>query len=525
MVKRLIALIAACMVLILCMNPAYAAPVFKDVDDKYSSKAEFDYLVKQGILTANPKTEFGVNKEITRIEAAEILAKALKLDLKGRPIPKFTDVAPNDPNMPLIAAIVDEKILIGTDKNEFKPYDKLTRGQMAAVLVRAFKLKGTSAAVFKDVPSTYWASASIQTLVANKITVGYTDNTFKPASFLTRSHFAIFIARILNPEFRRSISPPVVQKPAPPASCEKPSKTNTYKVNVAVTNMWKQYNKARSIDRLSITYPVDMTKWINGMSLKEKQWLVEKTDTQAVFGEQVTILETKGSWYRIAAKDQYVPYQKEGYPGWVPKTHIAKTSKDYSTCSIAIVTSKLATLYHADTQKKFMDISYSTILPVIKTEGNWHHVQTPANGIKLMRKTDAKTYKNYASVPKPTQADIVNSAKKYIGLPYLWAGTSAYGFDCSGIIYAVYKNYGVLIPRDSFYQATKGTAVSKKNLQPGDLVFFAYNGGKGKVYHVGIYIGSGQMLHAPNASSKVRVEALNSGVYLKNYSGARRYLK
>ena len=81
-----------------------------------------------------------------------------------------------------------------------------------------------------------------------------------------------------------------------------------------------------------------------------------------------------------------------------------------------------------------------------------------------------------------------------------------------------------MIPRDSFYQATGGKAVAKKDLQPGDLVFFAYNNGKGKVYHVGLYIGNGQMLHAPHYASKVKIEPLNQGVYKKNYSGARRYL-
>ena len=61
-------------------------------------------------------------------------------------------------------------------------------------------------------------------------------------------------------------------------------------------------------------------------------------------------------------------------------------------------------------------------------------------------------------------------------------------------------------------------------LASGDLVFFAYSGGRGKIYHVGIYIGSGKMLHAPNSSSKVRIEALNAGVYNTNYAGARRYI-
>ena len=129
-----------------------------------------------------------------------------------------------------------------------------------------------------------------------------------------------------------------------------------------------------------------------------------------------------------------------------------------------------------------------------------------------------------AFVPKPSQKDIVNSAKMFLGLPYLWAGTSSFGFDCSGIIYSVYKNHGIIIPRDSFYQATKGTPVAKKNLQPGDLVFFAGNKGKGKVYHVGLYIGDGKMLHAPDASSKVRIESISAGKYKTNYSGARRYL-
>ena len=112
----------------------------------------------------------------------------------------------------------------------------------------------------------------------------------------------------------------------------------------------------------------------------------------------------------------------------------------------------------------------------------------------------------------------------FLVLPYIWAGTSSFGFDCSGIIYSVYKNHGIIIPRDSFYQATKGTPVAKKNLLPGDLVFFAGNRGKGKVYHVGLYIGEGKMLHAPDASSKVRIESITAGNYKTNYSGARRYL-
>src|SRR5690606_30719710 len=119
------------------------------------------------------------------------------------------------------------------------------------------------------------------------------------------------------------------------------------------------------------------------------------------------------------------------------------------------------TLYNEPKKaNKFMDISYTTMLPVIKEEGDWLHVQTPANGVKYLRKQDAKVVKNFAAIPKPTQQDIVDSAKMFLGLPYIWSGISGFGFDCSGLIHSVYKNHGIMIPRDSFVQAVNGTPVA-----------------------------------------------------------------
>ncbi|MER2000890.1 MAG: C40 family peptidase, partial [Lysinibacillus sp.] len=248
------------------------------------------------------------------------------------------------------------------------------------------------------------------------------------------------------------------------------------------------------------------------------------TDTQALYYDEVTLIKSKGDMHYVAAKDQYVPYNKNGYPGWVGKNQIVKSNLNTDDCQIAIVTADKTTLLNEKNKQSFLQISYATILPVIKEEQGYYYVQTPANGVKLLKKNAAKVYKDYKSVPKPSKSDIVNTAKRFLGLPYLWAGTSSWGYDCSGIIYAAYRAHGIMIPRDSFYQATKGKAISKSKLQPGDLVFFAYNGGTGKVYHVGLYIGNGQMLHAPHYAAKVRIERLDSGVYKRNYSGARRYL-
>lgn len=299
-------------------------------------------------------------------------------------------------------------------------------------------------------------------------------------------------------------------------------------ISVPVTNIWRAPNKTRKIDAVSIAAKPDMAKWAAGLSVAEKNWLIGKTDTQALYGDQVEVLKSSGDWLYIAINDQFNKGQANGYEGWVPKSHVKTYSSGDANLGIAIVTAKIASLYNEPKlhdKYKFIDISYTTILQVVKEERDWLHIQTKTDGLKYVRKKDVKVYADFTSIPKPTQKELVDSAKQYIGLPYLWAGVSAYGFDCSGLMYSVYKNHGILIPRDSSVQATHGMAVKRKDLQPGDLIFFAHHKGKGNVYHVGMYIGDGKMVHAPNSSKKVEIASVNYGTYKTNYAGARRYLK
>lgn len=122
----------------------------------------------------------------------------------------------------------------------------------------------------------------------------------------------------------------------------------------------------------------------------------------------------------------------------------------------------------------------------------------------------------------PTMASkIISTAKKYIGVPYLWGGTTPTGFDCSGYVQYVFNANGINIPRTTYEQYNFGTKVSKSNLQPGDLVFFNTSG-KG-VSHVGIYIGDGQFIHSGTTKGVVIAELF--GAYWSNlYLGARRVL-
>ena len=120
-----------------------------------------------------------------------------------------------------------------------------------------------------------------------------------------------------------------------------------------------------------------------------------------------------------------------------------------------------------------------------------------------------------------TGSQILAEAKKYLGTPYVSGGASPSGFDCSGFTYYVLKQLGYSPYRTVADQYQHGTAVSKANLQAGDLVFFANTAGSG-LSHVGIYAGNGQFIHAPNSRSTVSYSDLTSGYWAEHYYGARR---
>ncbi len=120
--------------------------------------------------------------------------------------------------------------------------------------------------------------------------------------------------------------------------------------------------------------------------------------------------------------------------------------------------------------------------------------------------------------------EVVEFAKKYLGYKYVAGGSSpSTGFDCSGFTTYVFRNFGVSLNRSSKDQIKNGTAVSKSNLQPGDIVIFK-NQGKTAIGHVGIYIGNGNFIHAANKKEGVVITALSSSYYSQRYVGARRVI-
>ncbi len=115
---------------------------------------------------------------------------------------------------------------------------------------------------------------------------------------------------------------------------------------------------------------------------------------------------------------------------------------------------------------------------------------------------------------------IVELAKKYLGIPYVYGGSSPSGFDCSGFVYFLYKSMGVTLNRVAADQMTNGTWVPKNALQPGDIVGFANK--SGYINHVGIYVGNGMMIHSPQTGDVVRYESIVTGNYVNRLTCGRR---
>lgn len=115
--------------------------------------------------------------------------------------------------------------------------------------------------------------------------------------------------------------------------------------------------------------------------------------------------------------------------------------------------------------------------------------------------------------------EVAKTAHKYIGLPYVYGGRSPKGFDCSGLVWYVYKQHGIELPSSSAAQAKFGKKMSRGDMIPGDLVFFQT---KGRIHHVGLYVGGGKMIHAPGKGKRVVKADLDEKYYQRHFASVRR---
>jgi len=296
-------------------------------------------------------------------------------------------------------------------------------------------------------------------------------------------------------------------------------------INVPLSILWEKTGAKQR--NYSIAAANDPAKWSAQLTDNDRLWLIGRTNTMALYGERVAILDQKGDWLYVAATSQRTYLNSLGYPGWVLANQVTINSTYFDEQTYnnqAVIMIPRATLYNDSTLTNAnRELSYQVTLPILSETAGAFEVRLPNGSIGYLSRMEAikKTELTYSG------DQIVSEARKFLGIKYLWAGTSTYGFDCSGFTLRVNQAVGISIRRDSNEQAQEGTPIAIADLLPGDLLFFATNNGTGTIHHVGIFTGkttSGEliMIHSPNTGNSV-TEGKLTGTYLDEYWGARRY--
>lgn len=272
--------------------------------------------------------------------------------------------------------------------------------------------------------------------------------------------------------------------------------------------------------------------------------------------EEVIVTETINDWMCV---------ETETTKGWIRKEKLKdveenqetqqEENKEETTENQQVAETVLKTLFvnaetvnvrkEANTDSEVVvKLSLNTSVDVYAEENGWSKVkvedkegyissallsdkkQETSRSLETPRKqaeqTQEQTNTQATTSSSGQGAKVVETAKSYIGSKYVYGATGPNSFDCSGFTYYIYKQYGVSLSRTAAAQYKNGTAVSRSDLQLGDLIMFGPSASG--INHVGIYIGGGKIVHAANASRGVTTDTINSGYYNKNYVGARRVL-
>lgn len=173
-------------------------PAFKDIPADYAYYNEIRYLKELGYIKGDVDGKFNPGETLSREHAAVILSRVFNLDTTKAGAQQFKDVPASHRYFNEINAIASAKLVGGKSDGTFDPAGKLTRAQMAAILVKAYELQGESPKKFKDVPPSHWAYKQVHILANHKITTGNEKGNFEPNKPVNRAQFSAFLYRAMN---------------------------------------------------------------------------------------------------------------------------------------------------------------------------------------------------------------------------------------------------------------------------------------------------------------------------------------
>ena len=256
-------------------------------------------------------------------------------------------------------------------------------------------------------------------------------------------------------------------------------------------------------------------------------------------GTAVTVHSSSNGWSKISVN---------GVEGYVSTSFLSSTNPSTNSSTSNETTSTPTTTMYVTPDaglnlRKGPGTSYSVIKTLSK--GTAVTVHSSNNGLSNVSANGVEGYvsTSYLSSTKPSTSGsssssssnsstsvsvdkVLDFAHQQLGKPYVWGAQGPNSFDCSGLIYYVYKNAAnITLPRTSVEQSKFGTTVSKSNLKAGDLVFFDTNGpNNGAVSHVGIYAGGGQLIHASSSNKKIVKVNMETSYWNNTYVVAKRVL-
>lgn len=268
-------------------------------------------------------------------------------------------------------------------------------------------------------------------------------------------------------------------------------------VAVPVATVWTRPDAPRDVDAPALLDCPDVGAWAAAMDQETRRDLHGRTVTQLLLGEPVEVVEEGDGWARVRALGQPSSQHANGYPGWVRSAHLAEPVPRGAGRQVVVVEDGAACVLESGGK---LELSFGTRLVA----------ESPEQGVVLLpggrRGTVTPEQLRPAGAgPAYQQEEVLASARRFVGLRYLWGGTSTWGLDCSGLVHLAYRAHGVVLPRDAADQAAVVQPVPLDEVRPGDLYFFARPGQR--VYHVGFVTRAAGderwMLHAPESGELV----------------------
>jgi hypothetical protein len=238
----------------------------------------------------------------------------------------------------------------------------------------------------------------------------------------------------------------------------------------------------------------------------------EELSTQALLGTPIKVLKKgKGGFYQIQTPDEYI--------SWIDDDGFERMNKSewdqWKLSEKIFYTKEFGWAYEKPSfnSQHISDLVAGNLLKLIGEVAEFYKVEFPDKRIAFVSKSESKKFSDWYDSLNPTGESILKTAYRFMGVPYLWGGTSSKGMDCSGFTKTVYFLNGFIIPRDASQQVHTGDIIDTnngwENLKAGDLLFFgtiATADKKERITHVAIYIGDGDFIHA---AGRVRINSFN----------------